>query len=493
MRNSDPGLPPPPLVVDLDGTLTPTDTLWESLVRLVKLHPGALLSLPFWLLRGRAHFKERVARSAGWSGEGVPLREELLAYLQEQKKAHRKIVLATAAHAPIAETIAKRVGLFDAVIASDGRVNLKGRNKLDAIKEKVGERFVYAGDSRADIPIWSAAEGAILVGTSAALRRTVAQLSPLEREFGSGPGGWRLWLRAIRVHQWLKNILIFVPLLTSFSLFDDGRLGLAALAFIAFSLAASATYLINDLWDLDSDRSHPRKRDRPLASGAIGIPQALVAAVALMLAASAVALAVGYRFAFLLLVYVVLTSAYSWTLRRFVVLDVLTLACLYMIRIVSGAVAIGVAVSSWLLAFSGFLFFGLALVKRCAELVTLGQNETTASTGRNYYVSDLRVLWPMGVGASMCSVVVFGLFISWPDTGVRYASPELIWLAALGLIYWLARLWIKTSRGEMHDDPMVFAARDLNSRINILIMVLITLISYFVDLDRYIPWVLGAP
>jgi 4-hydroxybenzoate polyprenyltransferase len=248
-------------------------------------------------------------------------------------------------------------------------------------------------------------------------------------------------------------------------------------------MAASATYLINDLWDLDSDRAHPRKRLRPFASGHIGIGQGIGVAGALMIAASLIAITVGQRFALLLLVYVCLTSAYTWALKRFVVLDVLTLACLYMIRILAGAVAVGVAVSSWLLAFSGFIFFGLALVKRCAELVTLELAGETSTAGRNYNVSDLKVLWPIGVSASFCSVVVFGLFINSPDTELRYASPQLIWFVALGLTYWLTRLWVKTARGEMYDDPLVFAVRDWNSRITILTMILVSILAYAFKLD----------
>jgi 4-hydroxybenzoate polyprenyltransferase/phosphoserine phosphatase len=474
-----------PLVVDLDGTLTPTDTLWESIVRLVKQHPHMLLFLPFWLLLGRAGFKARVADHLNWSGHGVPIHEGLLGYLREQKDAGRRIILCTAANERIARTVATQVGVFDDVIASDARNNLKGARKRDAIRERIGPDFVYAGDSHADLPIWNVARASIVVGGSARFRRRVGAHAAAERNFDAqgGTPGLRVWLKALRVHQWLKNLLVFVPLLTSFSLGDVHRGGLALLAFVSFSLAASATYLVNDLWDLDSDRAHPRKRFRPLAAGAVTIRQALAAAGLLLVTAFAIAAATAPRFALLLLGYVVATSAYSWLLKRVVVADVLTLACLYTIRVLAGAVAIGVDVSSWLLAFSGFLFFGLALVKRCAELVSLEEQARTSASGRDYRVSDLRVLWPMGVGASLCAVVVFGLFIHSPETLVRYATPKLIWIAMLGLLYWLTRLWIKTSRGEMHDDPIIFAMRDWNSRITIAFIALAALVAHFVHLD----------
>jgi 4-hydroxybenzoate polyprenyltransferase len=474
----------PPLVVDLDGTLTPTDTLWESVVRLVKQQPRLIFALPFWLLLGRAGFKSRVARQLRWSGQNVPLHAPLMAYLREQKALGRRIVLCTAADERIARTVAASADVFDDVMASDGTTNLKGERKLQAIRERIGEPFVYAGDSEADLAVWSGAAGAIVVGRSERFRRRVERETVAERHFEAHPGGGpRVWLRAIRTHQWLKNVLVFVPLLTSFSIGQAQRVGLAAMAFIAFSLAASATYIVNDLWDLDSDRVHPRKRERPLASGAITIGRALALALAMIATAFVVAAAAGPRFSLLLAGYVVLTSSYSWVLKRVVVADVLTLACLYTLRVLAGAVAIDVPVSSWLLAFSGFVFFGLALVKRCAELVSLEQLGRLGATGRDYRVADLKVLWPMGVGASLCAVVVFGLFIHSPDTSVRYATPSLIWIAALGLLYWLTRLWIKTSRGEMHDDPLVFALKDANSRITIAFICAGVFFAHFVRLD----------
>jgi 4-hydroxybenzoate polyprenyltransferase/phosphoserine phosphatase len=472
-----------PLVVDLDGTLTPTDTLWESLVRLVKAAPVVLLQLPLWLLAGRAALKSRIAERLRWSGQGVPLNDDLVAYLQEQKRAGRRLVLATAANERIARTVAERLEIFDDVIASTASVNLKGTRKLQAIVERVGSDFIYAGDSRADLPIWAGAKAAVVVGSAAFCNR-VGERTPIERHFESpnGGAGALVWMKALRAHQWLKNVLIFVPLLTSFSLTQGERLGASLLAFVSFCLAASATYLVNDLWDLDSDREHPRKRNRPLAAGKVTVAQALGAAFLLMSAAFAVAWVAGPRFSLLLLAYVVLTSAYSWWLKRFVVADVLTLACLYTLRILAGAVAIGVVLSSWLLAFSIFLFFGLAIVKRCAELVTLEQQGKWETAGRNYKVADLKVLWPMGVGASLCSVVVFGMFISSPETVSRYATPQMIWLAAPGLMYWLTRLWIKTARGEMHDDPLVFAVRDRNSCATVAVMVVIALLARFVSI-----------
>jgi 4-hydroxybenzoate polyprenyltransferase len=284
------------------------------------------------------------------------------------------------------------------------------------------------------------------------------------------------------VHQWLKNLLLFVPLLTAFSFQDIDNLLSAVLAFLAFSLAASATYMGNDCWDLDSDRTHPRKKFRPFASGQIPILKGIVVAVVLLMLGLLLAYHVSLHFLWMLLLYLATTTTYTWTLKAYVLIDVLVLSLLYTLRIIAGSIAVGVATSTWLLAFSVFIFFSLALVKRCSELVTLQQTGRQATHGRDYRTSDLAVLWPLGISSALSAVVVFGLFISAPETQARYASPQGLWLVAIGLIYWLARLWIKTSRGEMHDDPLVFAVRDFGSRLTILAMVTATLVAHFLPL-----------
>jgi len=475
----------PPIVVDLDGTLTPTDTLVESVLLAIKHRPATLLRLPLWLLQGRATFKARIAECASShiSGDAWPYRADLLAYLTEERAHGRSIVLATAAHRSIAEPVAAHLGIFDAVLATDATRNLKGSAKLAAIREQIGTEFVYAGDSAADLPIWQAAAGAILVDVPEGVARTVrAGGVPVVREFRRPDTGPREWLRAFRVHQWLKNLLIFVPLLTAFAFTDPHAIAVALAAFVSFSLAASATYIGNDLWDLQSDRRHPRKRNRPFASGSLAIPAGVAAAAALMLVSLAIALALPRAFLALLVAYVALTSVYSWMLKSYVMIDVLMLALLYTLRIVAGGAANGIKVSLWLLGFSVFIFLSLALIKRCAELVSMGQAGTETSKGRDYRVSDLVILWPLGTGAGLCAVVVFALFASAPEVAARYATPALLWLVAVGLIYWLARLWIKTARGEMDDDPVIYAIRDRGSRISIAAMLVTVLAARFVHI-----------
>lgn len=473
--------PPAPLVVDLDGTLTPTDTLVESVLLLAKRAPLALCRLPFWLLRGREVLKSEIARRVAIAPDELPYREDLLDWLRAERANGRELVLATAAHRTIAEGVAGHLGLFDRVLASDAARNLKGPHKLAAIRAEVGPAFAYAGDSAADLPVWEGAQAAVLVGAPDAVARTVRARHPVEREFARPAAGLAVWRKALRMHQWAKNLLLFVPLLTAFS-FLPGDLATMALAFLCFSIAASATYIGNDLWDLGNDRKHPRKRLRPFASGALPVASGVAAALLLLGAGLALGFLVKPAFAAMLLAYVAVTTAYSWFLKERVLVDVLVLSLLYTMRIVTGSVAVGIHTSSWLLAFSLFLFLSLALVKRCSELQLLQGRGLASAHGRDYRVVDLAVLWPMGLASALCAVVVLGLFINAPETRERYASPALLWGLVALMIYWLGRLWIKTARGEMDDDPVLYALKDRGSRVVVAAMVAVALCAYFSDL-----------
>ncbi len=471
-----------PLVVDLDGTLTPTDTLVESIIQLAKQHPLDLLKLPFWLFKGRAAFKANIALRSALPITNLPFRTSLVDYLRNEKQNGRQLILATAANSNIANAVAAHLDLFDTVLASSENLNLKGIAKLTAIQQTVGHKFVYAGDNKADLPIWQAAQAAILVNTSKNVGNAVRKNIPIELELPAAKADVRVWLRALRVHQWFKNLLLFVPLLTAFSSQEIDKLLMVMLAFIAFSLAASATYMGNDLWGLESDRSHPRKKYRPFASAEIPILKGVAVAVALLVLGLVLAVNVSLNFFWMLLLYLVATTIYTWVLKTYVLVDVIVLSLLYTLRIIAGSVAAGVSTSFWLLAFSVFIFFSLALVKRCSELLTLKERGKKAAHGRDYCTTDLVVLWPLGVGSALSAVVVFGLYINAPETQLRFGSPQVLWLVGIGLIYWLARLWIKTARGEMHDDPLVFAIRDFGSRITIFVMLAATLAAHFLVL-----------
>ncbi len=475
-----------PLVVDLDGTLTYVDTLAELSVRLIKSAPLSVFLFPWYLLKGKAAFKEFVCTRQTFDPRTIPYREDLLGYIRAQRRNGRRTILATAAHKSIAQAVAAHLKLFDQILASDHLTNLKGKAKLAAIRCEVGQKFSYAGDSAADLPIWRAATTAVLVNCAARVTRAINGVVVIERTFAGKSPLERLiaWASMLRLHQWVKNLLIFVPLVTSFQFLNLSKVAVLVQGFLAFSLVASATYVANDIWDLQSDRAHPRKRHRPIARGSISIVSGAISVLALLLAGMALAWFDSRPFAWVLVGYLTLTIVYSWALKALVLLDVLMLSLLFALRILAGSVLASAPVSTWLFGFSVFMFISLALVKRAGELVTLGQLGEPATRGRDYRVTDLNILLPLGVGTALSAIVVFCLFISAPETQIRYRSPELLWLVAFGLVYWSARLWVKVSRGEMHDDPIVYAARDLNSRLMISGMVALVLLAHFVSIRQ---------
>ncbi len=470
-----------PLVVDLDGTLTPTDTLVECIVTLIKRNPFFLAQLIFWILTGtpKTTIKQKIADRVELSITSLPLHEDFISWLRGECNSGRTIILATAAHTSLAHAMAKRLGIFHSVLSSDNDTNLKGINKLHAIHQHVGSAFAYAGDSKYDLPIWKECTSAVLVNASESVSRTVHKVAQVEKEFIYRNSSLATWASALRVHQWMKNILLFVPLCAGFAVDEIGKDVNAIIAFFAFSVTASGTYIFNDLWDLENDRAHPRKRNRAFASGKLSALQGFAAATILLGTGLSIGFILSLPFGAMVAGYVVLTTAYSWALKRYVLIDVIMLAVLYTFRVLAGSVATGIQVTEWLLAFCIFAFLSLALVKRCAELISLSQTTKTQSQGRDYQVGDLVVLWPLGVGASLCSIVVFGLYIGSPEAMSKYGNTKILWLVGIGLLYWTSRLWIKTARSEMHDDPLIFAIRDRGCRITVLSMVVITIVARF--------------
>jgi 4-hydroxybenzoate polyprenyltransferase/phosphoserine phosphatase len=473
---------PGTLVVDLDGTLTPIDTLVESCYLLLIRSPLTFFRSIFSLRFGKAIFKQTIADQVQLKYDLLPFNPDVIDYIKREKQNGRRIILATAAHHRIAEGVSATLGLFDQVIATKNGNNLRSEAKLIAIRECVGADFEYIGDSRADLPVWRCSKGALLVSPSRSLRLAAEKHVKVTKVF-SGVRSKVSILRALRPHQWLKNLLIFVPLLTSFSFNDFNRLYTVCFAFLAFCLAASATYILNDLWDIESDRAHPRKKERPFASGQLSVLYGVLLAGTAFLMSLGIASIISKSFLVSLVLYLLITTAYTSVLKRVAVLDVLVLSCLYTWRVFCGAVAAGTPVSSWLLDFSLFLFLGLAVVKRCSELVVMRNIGQTHTKGRDYRITDLDVLWPIGVGASLCSIVVFGMFISASETRERYKTPEALWLVSVGLVYWLMRIWVKTGRGEMNDDPIIFAALDKISRYTIFLIIAIVLIAKFIEIS----------
>jgi 4-hydroxybenzoate polyprenyltransferase/phosphoserine phosphatase len=447
---------------DVDGTILATDLLYESLLVAVKRSPWIILMIPFWLLRGRAFLKARLAqRAQGMAFHLLPLNEGVVSYLKEQAAEGRRVVLASASHHSLVAGVAQRLGGVDSIIGSDGHNNMKGGAKAEAIRQHLGtQSWSYLGDSGSDFKVWSAANERVCVSSKGDLVSRFKRSYPESLVIPAATTSTKAWLKGLRVHQWLKNLLVFVPLLLAHQWFNLAAVRASCLAALAFSLCASGVYLLNDLLDLEADRQHPRKRNRPCASGALPIQWALLAVPVLFCGAFLVASSVNWRFFALLAVYLVLTTAYSFRLKALALVDIILLAMLYTVRIVGGGVATGIAVSQWLMGLSMFLFLSLACVKRFSELLVLQQRNEKKTWGRGYWVGDLEQVASFGAASGYISVLVLALYVSSEEVVKLYANPTCIWLACPLLLYWVSRIWLLARRGIVHDDPLVFALRD---------------------------------
>ena len=454
-----------PLCVDLDGTLIRSDVLMESFLLLIKLRPWMIFVIPFWLLRGRAALKYEIAHRVDLDAKTLPYQENLIGFLKDERTKGRTLILATAAHRKIAEGIAEHLGIFTVVLATADGINLVGRVKRDALVERYGERgFDYAGNSRADLHVWAMARQAIVVNPRKGVLQGATVCCPVSHTFKDERPHWSMYTKAVRAHQWLKNLLVFVPMLMAHRMTGIHLWADVLLAFISFSLCASSVYLFNDLFDLPADRLHPRKHKRPFASGDLSIIQGLLLTPVLLLAAFAIAISwLPLAFSLVLAAYYALTVSYSLWLKSVVILDAVILAGLYTLRIIGGAAAIGIGASFWLLAFSIFLFFSLALVKRYSELLALRQRGQLTTHGRGYHVEDLVMLMGFGVASGFLAVLVSAFYINSTKVQALYMHPTVLWPVSPILLYWISRIWLITHRGGMHDDPVVFAATDKGS------------------------------
>ncbi len=469
-----------PLCVDLDGTLIRSDILVESAFALLKQSPLLVLAMPFWLFRGRQHLKLQIARRVALDVEALPYDDVVVDFLRQQQADGRRLVMATATNERLAGAVADHLGIFDEVLASNADANLKGDRKQETLVRRYGERgFDYAGDAWADLKVWSGARHAILVRPSARLSRIANQRFNVERVFESDNRSVAFYLRAMRLHQWVKNLLIFIPLLAAQKVAEPQLLLQALIAFLVFGLCASSVYVLNDLLDLSADRRHPRKRLRPFASGAIPITHGVAMIPLLLLVAAAFAYLLSPIFAVVLAGYYALTLAYSLWLKQRVLVDVLTLASLYTIRVIAGAAAVAVAPSFWLLAFSMFLFLSLAMVKRYAELIEVEAKGGEQILGRGYQIVDLETLTSLGAASGYVSVLVLAFYINSPDVQIPYGLPQAIWLVCPIMLYWISRMWFAARRGKMHDDPIVYAAKDNISRWCFVTVVLVLALAVF--------------
>lgn len=455
---------PLPLVLDLDNTLIRTDLLHETVFAYLKQNPFGLFLIALWLIKGKAHLKQQLASRVTLEVDDLPVNERVVAYAEAEKAKGREVVLATAADSLLAMRIARRFPFIDKTIASDGVTNLKGPAKAARLAEMFPDGFVYAGDCAADLNVWRVAQGAVLVQTGGRLTRAATKLTTIEHAI-AGPARLKGWIKAARPHQWAKNALVFVPLMLGGKMLDVSAWASAGLAFLALGILASATYLLNDLWDIADDRRHWSKRNRPLASGRMAISEAVIAIPVAMLVSFALASLVNPLVVATLAAYLVLTVAYSFGIKRKPILDAFTLAVLFTLRLVLGIVAVGVMASPWLLVFSMFLFASLSFAKRNTEVQRLAHNGGSGKVGgRGYFTTDAPFIMAMGVASGIGSVLILVLYLTQDALAADFYSDSVwLWLMPAALFLWIARIWMLCFRGELNDDPVAFAMKDPKS------------------------------
>jgi 4-hydroxybenzoate polyprenyltransferase/phosphoserine phosphatase len=487
------------LCVDLDGTLVKSDTLVDSTLVLARQHPALILKIPGWLMEGKASLKKHITEAVSLDVVHLPYNRELLQYLEQEHARGRQIYLATAADEVLARRVADHLGLFAGVIASNGADNLAGKNKLAAFRHNFGDNFCYIGNASADVPLLKNCQAPMVANPTSGLRSAMRRdnIVPV-RTFSEKNSALKAWLKAIRIHQWAKNVLIFLPLLLAHA-WAPAPVAAALLAFVSFGLCASATYIVNDLLDIEADRLHPRKRRRPFAAGDLSALTGVGVVVLLLLASVALALATPHiaqslgslplesdsnhflglqtQYAFLgwLGIYAVTTLAYSLRLKRAVLVDVIVLSGLYTIRILAGSAATGIEVSTWLASFSIFFFLSLAFVKRFAELENLRERGGASAKGRGYHITDLEQLRSFGSASGYVSVAVLTLYISNLDAAQLYSHTRRLWLLVPVLLLWISRLWLMASRGHLDEDPVVYAITDKRSLLLGVLVLLIVL------------------
>jgi 4-hydroxybenzoate polyprenyltransferase len=468
-----------PLCVDLDGTLVKTDTLVDSVLVLARQNPKAILSIPGWLAQGKAAFKRHVTNAVTIDVEALPYNRPLLDFLTDQHAAGRQIFLATAADRTLADRIAVQHPIFTDVLASDGTHNLAGGNKLAAFKARFGDEFSYIGNARPDLSILSVCREPMVANPDSSLMSGLhsAKVVPA-RIFRDGVSPVKAWLKAIRLHQWAKNVLIFLPMLLGHTWKGPQGPGSfigALIGFFSFGFCASATYIVNDLLDIEADRRHHTKRRRPFAAGNISA----IAGVSVVLLFLAIAVSLAFALPHLvalvgppmtfphslikwLTVYAVTTTLYSLVLKRVVLVDVIVLSGLYTVRIFAGAAAGGAPMTNWLGGFSIFFFLSLAFIKRFAELESLRLRDLVPTNGRGYIMNDIEQLRAFGTTAGYASIVVLLFYISNLDTHL-YHHPGRLWFMLPILLLWVSQLWLLASRGELNEDPVVYAITDKRS------------------------------
>ena len=462
-----------PICVDLDGTLISTDILYESIILLIKKNIIYIFIIPFWLVKGKAYLKQNIASRVNIDVGLIPYNKNFLEYLKKQKDSGRILILSTASNEKYAKKICEHVQIFNGYIASNSKKNLSGKLKLENLIKTYGVKgFDYAGNSKDDLIIWNQARKSFIVNPNRNVLKKATKFLKDFQLFEKEPNNFLTYLKAIRCHQWIKNLLIFVPLITAHKIFDPVLLIKSFIAFISFSFCASSVYVLNDLFDLFSDRKNSIKCKRAFAAGVLSIKNGIYIILLFLPSSFLIAINLGLKFTAVLLLYLITTTFYSFILKKVVLLDIIILAALYTLRIIAGSSAVAIVLSFWLLLFSMFIFLSLALVKRFSELIALKNKNESILSGRGYLFTDLEIISQFGVSSGFMAILILALYINSDQVKALYKYPQYIWILCPILLYWISRVWLLTHRNRMHSDPVVFAIKDRISHIMVLLSIL---------------------
>jgi 4-hydroxybenzoate polyprenyltransferase len=451
-----------PLVVGLNGALLKVDTIYESFLAALLAKPGEALWSLIALRSGIAALKHRLSGIARLNAELLPVHEELLAYLKQEASAGREIHLAAGADRAIGEEVARRFSIFATVQSTGLHGDLKKPESARRLKELFVDGFVYAGDSRADFPVWQSAAAAVVVSENASLKKAVQSAGiPIERAFDEPRAGIKDWIRAFRLHQWTKSAIVLVPVLLGWRDLTFASIVNTLIMISLLCPVVSLTYLVNDMADLPSDRKHWSKRHRPFAHGTIPVRDGmLLAGIGLPVLCGA-GLLIAPLAGLCLLSYVVVTLGYSFSWKRIPVFDTFIIALLFTIRVLMGTAAAKLVPSPWLLTFSMFFFFSMAMAKRHSEILRAAQHNLQVLEGRGYRITDESLTLTFGITASMASILIVVIYLV-EEVFARqiYHNPVWLWGTPIAIFLFSSRIWVLSHRGRMMDDPVAFALRD---------------------------------
>lgn len=466
------------LTCDLDETLVRTDTFFEAIFSLVKSNPLLIFYFPFWILKGLPYLKNQIFSKVEIDFSSLPYNQKVLDFLYIEKSKGRKLVLVTATPQFIADKVEKHLNLFDEVYGSDDKINLKSHKKANKLVELYGEKgFDYIGDSLADINVWSKCRYSYLVAKTNYSQLKIQKTIQIKEIIDTNEQIFKSIVKEIRIYQWIKNLLLFIPLIMAHNITDVLLIKKNIAAFFAFSFIASLVYVINDIFDIDNDRKHRTKKNRPFASGKLRLQYVIILIpILIILSLFSVFLFLDFNFLLILIVYFVTTSLYSFYLKKVVLLDILILSILFTLRIFAGGIATQTTLSPWLLGFTLFLFLSLAFIKRYTELEYIKSEQKSKTTGRGYITSDIPMIQSMGISSGFISVLVLVLYFNSEDVKLLYSNPLVLWAVTPIFLYWIINIWFVASRGNMHDDPVVFAAKD---KVSYIVFTLIGIILYF--------------